>query len=75
MEVLSRGLFIALVGVLTSAFFISAESNKFIWLMLAMGPALLAVAESTAREAYPVPRPGYRPAPSSAAVRPLVRPS
>jgi O-antigen ligase len=74
MEVLSRGLFIALLGVLASAFFISAESNKFVWLMLAMGPALLAVAESTAPATRPVQRPAY-PAASSAAVRPLVRPS
>jgi hypothetical protein len=74
MEILARGLFIALIGVLTSAFFISAESNKFIWLMLAMGPALLAIAESTAPAPAPQ-RPDYRPAPSSAAVRPLVRPS
>lgn len=75
MEVLSRGLFIALVGVLTSAFFISAESNKFIWLMLAMGPALLSVAEGTARAAPPTRPRAYGPAPSSAAVRPLARPS
>lgn len=75
MEVLSRGLFIALIGVLASAFFISAESNKFIWLMLAMGPALLAVAAS-GRAAAPRARyAAYRPAPRSAAVRPLARPS
>ncbi|HET6830677.1 MAG TPA: O-antigen ligase family protein [Solirubrobacterales bacterium] len=79
MEMLARGLFIALIGVLASAFFISAESNKFIWLMLAMGPALLAVAEAGSRVAEPARRRGYRggyrPAPSSAAVRPLARPS
>jgi O-antigen ligase len=45
MEALGRGLVIALIGTLSSAFFISAESDKFIWLMLAMGPALLGVAE------------------------------
>ena len=74
MEVLARGLLIALVGVLASAFFISAESNKFIWLMLAMGPALLAVAESgVARR--PARAPAYATAPRSAAVRPLARPS
>ena len=76
MEILSRGLAVALIGVLAAAVFISAEANKFIWLMLAMGPALLAVAESAApKSAAPEIEPAYRPAPSSAAVRPLARPS
>lgn len=76
MEILSRGLFIALIGILSSAFFISAESNKFIWLMLAMGPALLAVAESSAStRSRDSGESGYRPAPRSTAVRPLARPS
>ena len=73
MEAIARGLLVALVGLLTAAFFISAESNKFIWLMLAMGPALLAVAErprAPRRRDLATP-----PAPSSAAVRPLARPS
>ncbi|MCB0875117.1 MAG: O-antigen ligase family protein [Solirubrobacterales bacterium] len=76
MEVLTRGLLIALIGILTSAFFISAESNKVIWLMMAMGPALLAVAESAPPARHPVRRgPAYGTAPRSAAVRPLARPS
>ena len=72
MEAIARGLLVANVGLLTAAFFISAESNKFVWLMLAMGPALLAVAESSGAATS---RPRYAPAPSSAAVRPLARPS
>ena len=75
MEVLCRGLLIALIGVLCSAFFISAESNKFIWLMLAMGPALLAVAESSPRPALRPRGPDHSPASSSAAVSPLASPS
>jgi len=75
MEVLSRGLLIATIGILAAAFFISAESNKFIWLMLAMGPALLAVAESAVVAHRPASEVDYLPAPSSAAVSPLVRPS
>ena len=51
MEILARGLVVSLVGLLTSAFFISAEANKFVWLMLAMGPALLSVAERSATDA------------------------
>jgi O-antigen ligase len=76
MEVIARGLLIALAGILASAFFISAESNKVVWLMMAMGPAVLAIAETTAPARRQVPQPAaYRPAPSSAAVRPLARPS
>jgi O-antigen ligase len=73
MEALGRGLVIALIGTLTSAFFISAESDKFIWLMLAMGPALLGVAErsepirSSRREGR------QRSLPNPAAVRPPAR--
>ena len=78
MEILTRGLVVALVGLLTSAFFISAEANKFVWLMLAMGPALLAVAEgadATSRKKKRERERAYGPAPRSVAGRPLARPS
>jgi O-antigen ligase len=75
MEALSRGLVIALIGTLTSAFFISAEADKFIWLMLAMGPAFLGVASRVpVREAAPRAR-RSQPLPSSAAGRPWASPS
>jgi len=41
---LARGLVVALAGVLAADFFISAEVSKVTWLLLALGPALLAVA-------------------------------
>jgi O-antigen ligase len=44
MEALARGLVVALAGVLAADFFISAEVSKVTWLLLALGPALLAVA-------------------------------
>lgn len=75
MEALSRGLVIALIGTLSSAFFISAEADKFIWLMLAMGPAFLGVASRAPDpEAAPRARQG-QPLPSSAAGRPWASPS
>lgn len=44
MEALARGLVVALAGVLAADFFISAESSKVTWLLLALGPALLGIA-------------------------------
>jgi O-antigen ligase len=41
---LSRGVFVAAVGVLVAAVFVSLGSDPVLWLLLALGPALLAVA-------------------------------
>jgi O-antigen ligase len=49
MEVLTRAQLIACIGLLTSLFFSSDQFNKQLWLLLAMGPAMLAIAK--AREA------------------------
>lgn len=49
MEVLARGLVVAQSGVLAANFFISAETSKVTWLLLALGPALLSVARSAPR--------------------------
>jgi O-antigen ligase len=51
MEVLSRTLLIATIGMLAASFFISAGVDKRTWFLLALGPALLAVASR------PSPRP------------------
>jgi O-antigen ligase len=45
MEKLTRGLFIALVGHLAALFFSSQLYSKQLWLLLALGPTLLAIAE------------------------------
>lgn len=42
-EALARCLAIALIGMLTADFFISQELNKQLWLLLGIGPALLAM--------------------------------
>jgi putative inorganic carbon (HCO3(-)) transporter len=44
MEALARGVVVASVGILAAGFFISAEASKQIWLLLALGPALLTIA-------------------------------
>lgn len=46
MELLARGLFVALIGMLAADFFISEPYNKHLWLLLALAPAVLAVARS-----------------------------
>jgi O-antigen ligase len=45
MEVLSRTLLIAMVGILAADFFISEELSKQFWLLLGLGPAFLGVAQ------------------------------
>jgi O-antigen ligase len=47
MELLSRGMIVALVGILTADFFISEQYGKQLWLMLGLGPALYGVARRT----------------------------
>jgi hypothetical protein len=51
----SRGWLIALVGVLTANAFLSAGYSKQLWLLLALGPALLAVARGMPRSAMLTP--------------------
>ena len=58
MEIMARGTVVAMTGVLAANFFISQDSGKVLWLLLALGPALLGVAMSpsgtaTARSARP----------------------
>ena len=50
MEILARGIFVALVGFLTAQFFASEVFSKQLWLMLGLGPALLALARRQAAE-------------------------
>jgi O-antigen ligase len=45
-EALARGLTVGLVGILVADFFISQEYNKELWLLLGLGPALLAIARA-----------------------------
>ena len=47
MEALARGVIVASVGMLAAGFFISAEVDKQMWLLLALGPTLLGLAGAT----------------------------
>jgi O-antigen ligase len=60
MELVSRGMIVALVGILTADFFISEMYGKQLWLMLGLGPALYGVARRTypaVAEQRPEPEP------------------
>jgi O-antigen ligase len=46
MEVLARAQLVGCIGILASLFFASNEYNKQLWLLLAMGPAMLAIAKA-----------------------------
>lgn len=47
LEVLAIGVTLAMTAVLVGSFFISNEYSKQLWLLMAMGPALLGVAQRT----------------------------
>jgi O-antigen ligase len=49
LEILSRAMFVALVGLLASDFFGSREFAKELWLLLSISPALLAIARDRSR--------------------------
>lgn len=50
MEVLSRAAFLGLLGMLVADFFLSEQFSKQLWILLALGPALLRVATREGRE-------------------------
>jgi putative inorganic carbon (hco3(-)) transporter len=68
MELLARGLFIGLFGLLVADFFSSQLFSKQLWLLLATAPAMLALAQRGAR----TPDGALRP--SDGALRPFNRP-
>jgi len=58
LELLTRGAFVATTGFLAASFFISENYSKLMWLLLALGPPMLAIAR---RSGQPATSPG-RPA-------------
>jgi O-antigen ligase len=64
-EALARGMFVGLIGILVADTFISQEYNKQLWLLLGLGPALLAIARSERAKGSPA----AAVAPSAAPVR------
>lgn len=57
MEALSRAIVVGAIGLMVAAFFVSAGVDKRLWLLFALGPASLAIAERARRG------PGYQSAP------------
>jgi O-antigen ligase len=64
MEIVARGLVVAMLGILAADFFISGQFSKQLWLLLGLGPSLLAVSKNEERETATVEpvREGPRPA-------------
>jgi O-antigen ligase len=57
MEIVSRAVFVGLVGILTADFFLSAQFSKQLWLLLGLGPALLSIATRPPKRAASDPEP------------------
>jgi O-antigen ligase len=53
MEAFARAVFLALLGTLVADFFISVMYSKLLWLLLALGPAMLAIARHDAAHGDP----------------------
>ncbi len=53
MELLSRAVLAGLVGILVASFFISNEYAKSLWLLLSLGPTMLAIGRRQANAAEP----------------------
>jgi O-antigen ligase len=60
LEALARAVFLALTGVLTSELFISQMHGKLLWGLLALGPAMLAIARAEPAEPVLAPSSGVR---------------
>lgn len=61
LELLARAVVVGLVGTLAADFFLSRQYSKQLWLLLALGPALLAIASSAAEEDAEPERPERSP--------------
>jgi hypothetical protein len=70
MELLSHALFAAQAGFLAGAFFTSREYAKDVWLILALGPAFLAVASGQRQRS--VAEDETHPTPATAGSRPAL---
>ena len=55
MEIVSRAMVVALVGILVADFFITEQYGKQLWILLGLGPALLGIARRTYPAAEPEP--------------------
>jgi O-antigen ligase len=60
MEILARGFVVGLGGYLATLLFLSESTEKLFWILIAIGPALLAVAKAVERDA-PRSAPAHAP--------------
>jgi len=66
MELLSRGVLLALIGLLAADFFLSDQYSKQLWLLLGLAPALLYLAPTSSGPAPPVWRSNRTESPAPA---------
>ncbi len=53
MEALARAVLLGLIGMLVADFFISQMYSKLLWVLLALGPAMLAIARRESDDGLP----------------------
>jgi O-antigen ligase len=63
LEILGRAIVVALAGILAADFFVSDQHSKQLWLLLALGPALLAIARRSPLARGDAPRTLMPPGP------------
>lgn len=68
MEIISRAVFVASIGVLVAGFFSAHQFAKWLWFLLAFGPVLLTLARSAGAEEASEQAPPPPPEPTPAAV-------
>ena len=49
MELLARGLVVGMLGLLAADFFLSGQFSKQLWILLGLGPAMLALSKRRAK--------------------------
>jgi putative inorganic carbon (HCO3(-)) transporter len=55
MDLISRSVFVGLIGILAADFFASEQFSKQLWLLLALGPAMAAIAKRAEEDREPEP--------------------
>jgi O-antigen ligase len=83
MEIIARATFVGLTGILAADFFVSGQFSKQLWLLLGLGPALLAMSrrksldgsdrdyDEEAEATPPLAPAQLEPAPALPAARPV----
>jgi hypothetical protein len=61
MEILMRGFVVAVGGYLATLMFLSEGTSKLLWILLGLGPVMLAIATGIERDARQRAGPGLPP--------------